>query len=125
MKVRRFLSLAGFCVILLGLVVPSMTLAESKINFVDRVELISSEDISEDEMKERKNQKINIHLTEANAIEQQASSVTVVSSETKEVLFKITLNIDDVDVLTNEAVKLLKDNMLKDNALKDNINSDI
>lgn len=125
MKVRRFLSLAGFCVILLGLVVPSMTLAESKINFVDRVELISSEDISEDEMKERKNQKINIHLTEANAIEQQASSVTVVSSETKEVLFKITLNIDDVDVLTNEAVKLLKDNTLKDNALKDNINSDI
>lgn len=123
MKVRRFLSLAGFGVILLGLVVPSMTLAESKINFVDRVELISSEDISEDEMKERESQKINIHLTEANAIEQsendvieqQASSVTVVSSETKEVLFKITINIDDVDVLTNEAVKMLKDNMLKDN----------
>lgn len=58
--------------------------------------------------------------SENEVIEQQASSVTVVSLETKEVLFKITTNIDDVDVLTNEAVKMLKDNMLKDN-----IDSDI
>ncbi|WP_406241864.1 hypothetical protein ACF3M2_12405 [Tissierella carlieri] len=77
MKVRRFLSLALFGVILLGLVVPSMTFAESQINFVDRVELISSEDISEDEMKARESQKININLTEENVIDR----VELISSE--------------------------------------------
>lgn len=56
-----------------------------------------------------------IEQSKNDVIEQQTSSVTVISLETKEVLFKITTNINDVDVLTNEAVKTLKDNMQKDN----------
>lgn len=51
---------------------------------------------------------------ESDIIKHQASSVTVVSSDDQKVLFKITSNIDDVDALTNEAIKKLKGDMDSD-----------
>jgi hypothetical protein len=69
MKIRRFLSSMLLFVMLLGIMAPNIAAAEKLIGFEERVEIISIEDISEEEMKLRENQRENINLSEENPIQ--------------------------------------------------------